>query len=334
MSHAKDYDDWIEGRIVWKAKHHGIPCARTYLFGELSDDVAEYLLSEMAARDVGRPVLAFVDSLSCWTLLATKKAASQHDDEICECRLDQIEEVRPRDYFPRFSSEREVLEWKRSWEYLRIMESTGVACDLWVPCGKEAFALWNILRMFPGVCHASILAKNWLKDCRIRPETVSDLTAIEAVIVAAFLEAPHTSHTEQFIVAALRAAGALSVSLVAEAEGNVVGHVAVSPVTISDGTLGWYGLGPISVLPAWQGRGVGSALMRAALEALRERGAAGGVVLGEPVYYGRFGFKAEPGLVLPDIPPEYFQAVLLCGAILPRGSVTYHQAFSAEQSSD
>ncbi len=76
----------------------------------------------------------------------------------------------------------------------------------------------------------------------IRNETPNDAAAIEAVTAAAFLEAPHTSHTEQFIVAALRAAGALSVSLVAEAEGAVVGHVAVSPVTISDGAIGWYGL--------------------------------------------------------------------------------------------
>lgn len=99
---------------------------------------------------------------------------------------------------------------------------------------------------------------------QIRNETQEDVFAIEAVTTAAFLNAPHTSHTEQFIVAALRAAGALSVSLVAEAEGAIVGHVAVSPVTISDGTPDWYGLGPISVLPAWQGQGVGSALMRAA----------------------------------------------------------------------
>jgi putative acetyltransferase len=166
---------------------------------------------------------------------------------------------------------------------------------------------------------------------RIRPETPDDVTMIEAVTVAAFLEAPHTSHTEQFIVAALRAAGGLTVSLVAEAEGAVVGHVAVSPVTTSDGTPNWFGLGPISVLPAWQGRGVGSALMRAALETLRELGAAGCVVLGEPAFYGRFGFKAEPGLVFPDIPPEYFQVVTFGEATVPRGRVAYHDGFDAQE---
>jgi putative acetyltransferase len=164
---------------------------------------------------------------------------------------------------------------------------------------------------------------------RIRNEGHEDVIAIEAVTAAAFLEAPHTSHAEQFIVAALRAAGALSVSLVAEAEGAIVGHVAVSPVTISDGAPGWFGLGPISVLPAWQGRGVGSALMRAALEALREMGAAGCVVVGEPAFYGRFGFRAEAGLVLPEVPAEYFQAVEF-GPNLPQGIVSYHDAFNAQ----
>jgi putative acetyltransferase len=167
-------------------------------------------------------------------------------------------------------------------------------------------------------------------DVDIRRENPADIAPIDAVTAAAFLEAPHTSHTEQFIVAALRAAGALSVSLVAEAEGVVVGHVAVSPVTISDGTPGWFGLGPISVLPAWQGRGVGSALMSAALEALRELGAAGCVVLGEPAYYGRFGFKAEPRLVLPGIPVEYFQAVVFGATAVPRGHVAYHAGFDAQ----
>jgi len=143
----------------------------------------------------------------------------------------------------------------------------------------------------------------------IRPEAPGDEPAIEAVTVAAFRDAPHTSHSEQFIVAALRRAGALAVSLVAVDEGRVIGHVAVSPVTVSDGAPGWYDLGPISVLPARQGQGVGSRLLESALDALRARGAAGCVLLGDPAFYGRFGFRAEPGLVLPGVPPEYFQAL-------------------------
>jgi putative acetyltransferase len=90
----------------------------------------------------------------------------------------------------------------------------------------------------------------------------------------------------------------------------------------------WFGLGPISVLPQFQGRGVGSRLMETALAALREEGAAGCVVLGEPAYYGRFGFRCEPQLVFPDAPAEYFQA-LPFGPTLPRGVVAYHEGFGA-----
>jgi putative acetyltransferase len=161
----------------------------------------------------------------------------------------------------------------------------------------------------------------------IRKETAADVAAIEAVTVAAFLHAPHTSHTEQFIVEALREAGQLTVSLVADAEGVVVGHVAISPISISDGAIGWYGLGPISVAPEYQRRGIGSRLMREALRVLREHGAAGCVVLGEPGYYWRFGFRVDPELSLPGVPPEYFQAVSF-GASHPNGIASYHPAFN------
>ncbi len=163
----------------------------------------------------------------------------------------------------------------------------------------------------------------------VRFETPADTAAIEAVTAAAFLNAAHTSHTEQFIVNALRKAGALFISLVAETDGKIVGHVAVSPVSISDGATDWFGLGPISVLPEHQGRGIGSLLMREALRVLRESGASGCVLLGEPEYYGRFGFRAEPQLVLTDVPPEYFQAISF-GSPLPCGIVCYHDAFNAQ----
>ncbi len=163
-------------------------------------------------------------------------------------------------------------------------------------------------------------------NIRIRAEAASDAQAIETLTVAAFLHAPHTSHTEQHIVNGLRRADKLTVSLVAEVDGAVIGHVAISPVSISDGTAGWFGLGPISVLPQLQRRGIGSQLMREALRILRERPASGCVVLGEPGYYGRFGFRANPELVLPGVPTEYFQAVPF-DAATPRGTVRYHEAF-------
>lgn len=166
-------------------------------------------------------------------------------------------------------------------------------------------------------------------NVNIRQETPEDVAAIDATTVAAFLEAPHTDHTEQFIVKALRDAGMLSISLVAEIEGEVVGHVAVSPVSISGGINAWFGLGPISVSPEYQGRYIGSQLMRSALEELQKLGASGCVLLGDPAYYSRFGFKQEPGLVFQGVPPEYFQAVSFKGP-LPKGTVSYHEAFCAK----
>jgi putative acetyltransferase len=163
---------------------------------------------------------------------------------------------------------------------------------------------------------------------KIRNETAADVTEIEAVTISAFLTAPYTSHTEQLIVGALRKAGKLAVSLVADAGGKVIGHVAVSPVSISDGAAGWFGLGPISVMPEYQRSGVGSRLMREALRILHDQGAAGCVLLGEPRYYSRFGFRVDPSLTLPHVPPEYFQA-LSFDSSRPHGIVSYHAAFNA-----
>lgn len=164
----------------------------------------------------------------------------------------------------------------------------------------------------------------------LRPEAPGDARAIEAVTIAAFLHAPHAGHTEQFVIRDLRKAGMLTVTLVAEEDGEVVGHVAVSPVAVSDGSPGWYGLGPLSVLPSHQRRGLGSRLVRAAMDELRAIGAAGCVLLGDPAYYGRFGFRAEPNLVLPGFPAEYFQVLALEGEV-PTGTVTYHPAFDATE---
>ena len=164
----------------------------------------------------------------------------------------------------------------------------------------------------------------------IRNEQSQDIEAISRLTEAAFRNEEYSSHTEHFIVNALRRTGQLSISLVAAEHDQILGHVAISPVSISSGVTGWYGLGPISVRPDRQGKGIGSALMRAALQQLRQQGAAGCVVLGDPAYYGRFGFKAHPGLELPDVPPEYFQALSFTGE-LPVGVVKYAAAFDARE---
>lgn len=161
----------------------------------------------------------------------------------------------------------------------------------------------------------------------IRREQPSDIGAIDQVTKTAFDSAAYSSGTESFIIKALRANGQLTVSLVAEEEGVLVGHIAISPVTISSGSEGWFGLGPVSVIPSKQGSGIGSGLIRAAIDALRELHAAGCVVLGEPSYYGRFGFRNDARLQYPHAPAEYFQVQSFTGK-MPEGTVEYHDSFN------
>lgn len=162
----------------------------------------------------------------------------------------------------------------------------------------------------------------------IRPERPEDVAAIGAVTTAAFLGRPYSSQTEALIVAALRAAGALSLSLVAEVDGQVAGHIAFSPVDIEVSSGDWYGLGPVSVNPDQQGTGLGQALIREGLKQLEARGAAGCVLLGSPKYYERFGFVADETLTYGGESSPYLQRLVFKGRP-PRGAVTYHTAFGA-----
>ncbi|NLO05555.1 MAG: N-acetyltransferase [candidate division WS1 bacterium] len=162
----------------------------------------------------------------------------------------------------------------------------------------------------------------------IRSETAADIEAITDVTVAAFEDHPISQQTEHFIVIALREAGALSLSLVAEMDGRVVGHIAYSPLQISDGTSDWYGMGPVSVLPELQRQGIGSALINQSLSMLEEMGAKGCALVGDPNYYSRFSFRNYPELVHEGVPPEFFMA-LPFGDEVPTGTVTFHQAFEA-----
>ena len=162
----------------------------------------------------------------------------------------------------------------------------------------------------------------------IRDEKDSDVAAISEVTRAAFENHPHSHQTEHFIVDALRAADALTLSLVAERDGRVVGHIAFSAVTISGRNGDWYGLGPVSVLPEYQRQGIGKALIRKGLSLLKELDAGGCVLVGDPQYYRRFGFKNNPDLCYPGIPQEYVLALAFAGEH-PHGIVEFHQGFSA-----
>jgi len=163
----------------------------------------------------------------------------------------------------------------------------------------------------------------------IRPETPRDVPAIRRVNVEAFADHPVSRQTEHLIVEALRDAGALEISLVADADGEVVGHIAFSAARIGDAREGWRLLGPVAVLPDRQGEGIGRALVKAGLAELRSRGARGCVLVGDPAFYGRFGFAAVRGVTVEGVPPEY----VLClpfGGDTPRGEVEHHPAFSIE----
>ena len=160
----------------------------------------------------------------------------------------------------------------------------------------------------------------------IRDDTDMDCATITEITAKAFETLEISDHTEQFVVMGLRAAKALTVSLVAEINGKMVGHIAFSPVTLSDGTTDWYGLGPVSVLPEYQKQGIGSALINEGLARLKALGAKGCCLVGHPGYYGRFGFVNTDEFTMEGVPPEAFFALSFDGK-MPKGKVMFHQAF-------
>ena len=163
----------------------------------------------------------------------------------------------------------------------------------------------------------------------VRLESAADIEDVSRVNRLAFAVHPYSRQTEHLIVDALREAGALSVSLVAVLDGEVVGHVAFSPALVGDAATGWYLLGPLAVLPEHQGRGIGSLLVEAGLERLKARDARGCVLVGEAGYYSRFGFRAFPGLVYAGVPAEHVLGLPL-GAAAPAGEIHAHEAFLIE----
>lgn len=165
----------------------------------------------------------------------------------------------------------------------------------------------------------------------IRNEKASDVEEIAAITRAAFENHPFSRQTEPFIIAGLRAADALTVSLVAVTDdGGIVGHIAFSPAKISDGSTGWYGVGPLSVRPDFQRQGIGGSLVLRGIGRLVSLGASGCVLVGDPGYYERFGFRNPPDLTLEGVPPEVFLA-LPFGDARAHGTVTFHPAFGAEE---
>lgn len=163
----------------------------------------------------------------------------------------------------------------------------------------------------------------------IRSEKPTEIETISDVTKKAFENHPYSNNTEQFIINALRGAGALTISLVAEIDGRVVGHIAFSPVTISESGGNWYGLGPVSVLPEFQKQGIGKALVKEGLSKLKSMGGKGCALVGDPEYYKRFGFRNIPDLIHDGVPQENFLALPFDEEVI-KGKVVFHQGFQAE----
>ena len=141
----------------------------------------------------------------------------------------------------------------------------------------------------------------------IRSEQPEDRNEIHKLTTDAFAPMSYSDCTESTIIDNLRAAGDLTISLVAIKSDVLVGHVACSPVSIGEFTQTWYGLGPVSVRPDLQRTGIGSALIIEGLRNLEGRGADGCALIGDPNYYRRFGFVSDGSIQYQNLPDEHVQ---------------------------
>lgn len=162
----------------------------------------------------------------------------------------------------------------------------------------------------------------------IRTETTADSAGISLLITEAMQHLPEATGTEAAIVERLRAANALTLSLVAEDGGEICGHLATTDACV--GTEGGWGLiGPLAVIPARHRQGIGTALMTEALRRLRMQ-CRGAALVGHPAYYHRFGFQAFPGFGVTGCPPEVVLALPFDGHE-PQGELIHHPAFGLHQ---
>ncbi len=163
----------------------------------------------------------------------------------------------------------------------------------------------------------------------IRDEVAQDHALITELVRVAFAPMPFSDENDHLITAALRSAGDLTLSSVAQLQGEVIGHVAFSPVFIG-GHDGWFGLGPIAVAPVRQRRGVGRALVAAGLTRLAAMGAAGCTLIGNPDIYGRFGFHNHGGLTHAGLPLHLVQWQALRPGAPPVGALRFAAAFGPD----
>jgi putative acetyltransferase len=165
-----------------------------------------------------------------------------------------------------------------------------------------------------------------MSNFAIRNEKITDQQAIYRITKLAFKDRPYADGDEQDVINRLRAVGALTLSLVAIINDDVVGQATFSPASQSDDSRPWYALGPIAVLPDHQSMGIGSALIAEGLQWLQERRALGCILTGNPAYYERFGFVLSPSHTPKAELPQYFQVKFLTG-FRPQGIFGFHRMF-------
>jgi len=165
-----------------------------------------------------------------------------------------------------------------------------------------------------------------MNDLTIRPEKPEDREAIWQLTKDAFTGRPYAGGDEQDVIDRLRAAGALAVSLVAMDGDTLVGQASFSPAEISSDEGTWFALGPISVAPDRQGRGIGGKLIEAGVEAIRKMGASGCILTGDPNYYSRHGFVLAPDHCPANEPAEFFMLRPITEQAA-RGHFAFHPAF-------
>lgn len=215
--------------------------------------------------------------------------------------------------------------------------ASSVSCKIPVPQKQAASSspLSTFVVPILHLCNNSLqnMAKPSSGDQRevfIRYELPGDIASIRHVITAAFASKSHLENCEAEIVDALRQDGALIFSMVAICEDQIVGHVAGSRVLVDGKDWTWLGLGPVSVLPERQGKGIGSSLVEQVLGEMCSGGFTGCVVAGSPKFYERFGFERDPEMTFDGAPPNYFMRKVMIGPP-SSGKVTYHKAFDLAQ---